>query len=86
MRIKSIKNNKHGNPKQLTVVMSVDEAGVIAKTFGGFSPLKFESKFPNLNDNVSDEIYGCLVGEFFNKTWDNGVDGWLGGETPGGDF
>lgn len=83
MRIKSIKNNKKGHPKEITVVMSVDEAGAIAKTFGSYSPASFEEKFPNLvGTYVHAEIYDCLVGEFFNKTWDDGVNDWHRGVKP----
>jgi hypothetical protein len=82
MRIKSIKNNKKGNPKEITVVMSVDEAGVIAKTLGKVTPDSFEEAFPNHDSDISSEIYYCLVGEFFNKTWDGGVDQWHQGLKP----
>jgi hypothetical protein len=83
MRIKSIKNNKKGNPKEITVVMSVDEAGVITKVLGRITGTEFDAKFPNLsNTDVLHEIYSCMTGEFFNKTWDDGVEDWHRGVKP----
>jgi len=88
MRVKKIKFDKNGHPTSMSVKMSVDEAGVLAKVMGQHSPAKFAEKFPQVDSSVLEEIYGCLVGEFFNHYWDDGVDDWLRGSKPnhGGDF
>lgn len=83
MHTRKIKLNKRGHPKTVTVEMTIDEAGAIAKTFGGMSPIAFCEKFPNLADSdVLEEVYGCLVGEVFNRYWDDGVNGWNRGTKP----
>lgn len=68
-----------GRPTMVTVEMTIDEAAVIAKVFGEFSLKTFEEKFPRM-DNEHSEIYDCLVGEVFNRFWDDGVDGCLRGD------
>lgn len=69
----------NGKPSRVTVEMTIEEAAAIAKTFGGMSYTTFHQKFPGLGTEFS-EIYGCLVGEVFNRFWDDGVDGFLRGD------
>lgn len=85
MILKALKMNKKGTaPKTVTITMTIDEAGSIAKVFGEFSPLKFGEKFPHIDPSISGEIYDCLTGDVFNRFWDDGVNGWMRGEEPGG--
>ena len=69
-----------GLPTTLTVVMSVEEAAAISKTFGQMSPAGFAERFPSLDRGTGGEIYSCLVGEVFNRFWEDGVDGFLNGD------
>lgn len=81
MNVKKIRFGKNtGRPKTVTVKMSLDEAAAIAKTFGTMSLNGFREKFPTLPDDTNSEIYGCLVGELFNRFWDDGVDGYIRGD------
>lgn len=63
----------NGSPTGAKVDLSLDELVAIAKVFGRFSPHKAEES--GLEYSVTSEIYGCLVGELFNRFWDAGVDG-----------
>lgn len=69
-----------GKPAMVTVEMSISEAAAIAKVFGGLSPKSFSEKVPALTNGEHSEVYGCLVGEVFNRFWDDGVDGFLSGD------
>lgn len=56
-------------PLEITVTMSLVEAVVICKVFGGFSEAEFEKrKLPPI------DIYNDLSGDVFNRYWDDGVD------------
>lgn len=69
-----------GKPVRVVVEMEIGEAAAVAKAFGGMSYSDFEVKFPTLPGETGSEIYGCLVGETFNRYWDAGVDGFLNGD------
>ena len=69
-----------GRPTTVTVEMSIAEAAAIAKVFGGFSYTTFTEKVPQLTNGEHSEVYDCLVGEIFNRYWDDGVEGFLNGD------
>ena len=73
-------NLEDGRPTTLMVSMSIEEAAAIGKVFGQMSPAGFEERFPNLPNETGSEIYDCLIGEVFNRFWDDGVDGFLNGD------
>jgi len=64
MRLNNIKFSENEEPEELTVTMSVEEATWIARIAG-----KQRGSSPH------DEIYSCLIGSFFNKMWEDGVEG-----------
>lgn len=71
---------ENGKPVMVTVEMTIGEAAAIAKIFGGLSHNTFTEKVPALTSGEHDEVYSCLVGEVFNRFWDDGVDGFLRGD------
>ena len=67
MRLESMtfKRNSDGEviPDQVTVTMGADEALWIAMVAGRVTP----------GQPATEEIYGCLAGDVFNRYWDDGV-------------
>jgi hypothetical protein len=61
-------------PKTIVVEMTVAEAAFIAKFTGKQNVHMANAVMPDGHEQSS-EIYDCLVGEFFNRYWDEGVDG-----------
>lgn len=53
-------------PAHVTVRMTVQEAAWIGKLVGR---LKAHQKPKNF------DVFGCLIGDVFNRYWDDGVDG-----------
>lgn len=64
MKIKNIKLDEDGNPETITVDMSLLESAWIARIAG-------ECKDMDIEGN----IYSCLVGSFFNRFYEDGVNG-----------
>lgn len=85
MHVKKIKLNDKGHPKKVTVEMTVDEAGIVAVMLGKLSWQQVHDVAPG-RESDSSEVYDCLTGEFFNKYWDDGVNGWLRGVKPGSEL
>lgn len=84
MNIKSYKFKKDGNPKKVVVEMTTDEAAFIAKMIGAMNYHKAEEVIAGAGDNdLHGEIYGCLVGELFNRYYSNGVEGYIAGDKVG---
>jgi hypothetical protein len=63
-----------GRPVRITAELTVEEAAQIAKWTGSLSPVT------GMTGETS-ELYGALTGSVFNRFWDDGVDGYLRGET-----
>lgn len=80
MRIKKMKWNKKGRPKTITVELSLNEAGYLALLTGRNSWDSNREFYPAYAGEGS-EIYDCLSGEIFNTHWDDGVNGWLNGDS-----
>lgn len=73
MKIKSIEL-ENSLPVRIVVELTVEEAAQIAKWTGSLSPVT------GMTGETS-ELYGALTGSVFNRFWDDGVDGYLRGET-----
>lgn len=58
-----------GSPVSLTITMSVEQAALIAKWVGRFSPKTAGANYPHTS-----ELWDCLAGEFFNRFYEAGVD------------
>ena len=65
MKIKNIKFSKKVNLKNITVIMSIEEAAWFAKVIGNIT---------SVNSKIHNEMYRCLVSELFNKHYYDGVD------------
>lgn len=75
MIIRSIEFDKKEQPQTLTVELSVAEAAALAQLTGKRSPLKAaEDKIPYPETT---SVYDALVGAFFNRYWDNGIEGYV---------
>ena len=67
-------------PDTITVTMSIAEAAAIAMIFGklnSYAIARLTPQSPITGD--IDGIYCCLVGDVFNRYWDNSVDDVLPG-------
>lgn len=73
MKLRSIDIGDDENPQSVTVTMTTREAAFIAKAFGKYSPKTAGEFLPGF-DQVPGAVYACLVGDLFNRFWDNGVD------------
>jgi hypothetical protein len=73
VKIKSIEL-ENSLPVRIVVELTVEEAAQIAKWTGSLSPVT------GMTGETS-ELYGALTGSVFNRFWDDGVDGYLRGET-----
>lgn len=85
MNIKAYKFKKNGNPKKITVEMSLDEAAFIAKFVGKMNYERADEVFQGAGSDkdLHGEIYNCLVGELFNRFYDSGVEGYIRGDNAG---
>lgn len=73
-------NLEEGDPSNVVVSMTTREAALITKVLGRLSMTT--AKEMGLGDYSSEhsETYACLTGDFFNRFWDDGVDGFIRGE------
>jgi hypothetical protein len=55
-------------PDTVTVTMTIFEAAVIASLFGKLN------SYANDKIALDYDIYGCLVGDVFNRYWDDGLN------------
>lgn len=55
-----------GDPARVTVEMTIEEAADLAKIMGGMAPDTGATR-------ATSEVYNCLVGELFNRYWDDGL-------------
>lgn len=73
MKVRSIEfeeGDEGAIPSEITVTMSRIEAAAIARVFGKFSDVELEKRgLPQT------EIYNVLVGDVFNRYWEDGLDG-----------
>lgn len=68
--IRFIQGEKGAVPNEITVTMSLMEAAVIGKVFGGFNAHDYEKReIPEI------DAYNDLCGNVFNRYWEDGLDG-----------
>ena len=65
MRLRAINLDDKEDLSTISVEMTIKEACWIAKMSGSIN---------NVNSQLHSEIYSCLVGAFFNKFYEDGVD------------
>ncbi|ANA86270.1 hypothetical protein SEA_LOZINAK_113 [Gordonia phage Lozinak] len=73
MRVRSIELAENGFPEQVTVVMSRSEAEWITLVLGSLTGEQEEAIKPGYREQ-SGEIYNALVGELFNRFWEDGIN------------
>lgn len=75
MRIKRVDFDEDENPSMVTVKMTVDEAAIIARVFGGFNDYAYDATGDRSRwRRAGSEVYSALVGGFFNRFWEDGVN------------
>lgn len=60
---------REGEPVELTLTLSVEQAALIARWVGQFSP-----STAGTNHSHTSGLWDCLVGEFFNRFYEDGID------------
>lgn len=82
MYVTSISRLDHHEP-DLTVQMTAIEAAYLARLIGGFSsetdPVAIAANDPALH-RIGTGIYDSLIGEFFNRFYEDGVKDFLQGK------
>lgn len=79
MKIRKIELND-GQPTKVTAELTVVEAAYLARITGKQNGIT-AAEFMAGGSDANTEIYSCLTGELFNRFYDDGVDGYLRGET-----
>lgn len=74
MRLNSVDFDDNGDPETITVAVTRREAQFVAKALGRLNLDAANEVLPGYYSEVQD-IYDCLVGNVFNRYWDDGVDG-----------
>lgn len=72
MKLLGLSFDDDANPDLITVAMTRDEAILIAQVLGHMKGTVQEAVFVG-GDEVGSDIYGCLVGDVFNRYWEDGV-------------
>lgn len=73
MKIKRIKCDGSGDPKSITLKLSVEEACVLSDLMGNLSPIKI-NEVTGDKAELSSNMWSDLQGLFFNRFWFNGSD------------
>lgn len=76
MKIKGLRFDKHGALDGVTMRMSMDEAAFLVKLLAGVDSMQADEVMSN-GAAVSNEMFDCLVGDLFNKHFDDGVNEYL---------
>lgn len=79
MRVESLKFEQREEgafPSEVTVTMSITEAAQIACIFGEMSHKAMTDRGWPITD-----IYNDLTGNVFNRYWEDGLEGYMGGES-----
>lgn len=77
MKIKKIKYDEKRNPAKVTVQMSIVEAAFISTLTGTIPSIDFKQISPD-GMEIASEIYDCLIGECFNRHWEDGISEFRG--------
>lgn len=80
MKIKSIALNGAELPESVIAELTISELAFLGKVTGGFSPKTAEEAVPGYGD-ASNTIYDGITGAVFNRFWDDGIQGFLNGDT-----
>ena len=73
MKVKQISFDDEGTPESLIVSMTAREAAIIARVIGTISHDVANEITKGGGESVS-SIYDGLVGEFFNRFWEDGIN------------
>ena len=73
VKVKQISFDDEGTPESLVVSMTAREAAIIAQVIGGLSHAEANEIAQGGGESVS-SIYDGLVGEFFNRFWEDGIN------------
>ncbi|QAU06617.1 hypothetical protein SEA_WILLIAMBOONE_114 [Gordonia phage WilliamBoone] len=73
MRVRTIDLDENGFPEQVTVVMSRAEAEWIALALGSLTGEQEAAIRPGYREQ-NGEVYNALVGELFNRFWEDGIN------------
>lgn len=66
---------ENGKPTKIVAELTVEQAAQIAKWTGSLSP----ATSPSPNETTA--MYNALAGDLFNRFWDDGIDGYLRGDS-----
>lgn len=68
-----------GQPTQVTLSMSVQQAALVTKVIGRMSRDDLEKVMTGA-DVAGYDMYCCLDKQLFDRFWSNGIDGYLSGD------
>lgn len=74
--VKSIEFDDEGNPEQVTVRLTADEAAYVA-VFTGKQSDESASDIMRGGGGPNRRLYESMVGDVFNRCYDGGVQDWL---------
>lgn len=78
MKLVTLHFDEAANPDRITVEMTRDEGLLVAKVLGTMTGTD-QNAVMSGGDGIGTDIYACLVGDVFNRYWEDGVNDALRG-------
>lgn len=81
MKLKGMTFREDRSLDEVTVVMTADEAAVIAYLFGRMNAFAQDALLYSGSDRL-DGVYDCISGDVFNRVYEDGLNGHPGLRAP----